>query len=284
MKELSKINLKLILTRIFAVIVFAIAIFGALNLSTVRAEELPADAPATEETTPEDEILILNWYSQVFKLPNSYNKNNWVESEITATAEQKDSYAGRWFRLKKPQKTEECHLFNVQFTTNGVLKSEGISYNIDMEKITFSRFSVEYLPVVIDNEIYLEFYIPETFDQKSAIASAIDTVYHDYFDTSYVITYKNPKCDVVFITEPVTPEEPETPEEPGNGNVSDKVWDEFDGDGSEAEHEYGFVEKVGAVVCDVFNITDASILAVGWVTIVCFAVIVIAVFGLVFKK
>ena len=284
MKELSKINLKLILTRIFAVIVFAIAIFGALNLSTVRAEELPADAPATEETTPEDEINIYLWYEEIFKAPDSFNKNTWVQSSLNAG----QPFAGQWYRFYIGNLVETTVLFNVQYSQNGQLGFKSISYLPSTGELRFGSFCIEYNSFVIDDQYTcIEFYMPEKFDHKYCFEGYLDTVYHDYFDVTYNTTYVNPMGNRLFIISdpnPVVPEEPETPEEPGNGNVSDKVWDEFDGDGSETEREYGFIEKVGAVVSDILNIEDAHVVSVGWVTIVSFAVIVIAVFGLVFKK
>lgn len=230
--------------------------------------------PEEPETPDEPEVEVINIYDTMFFLPDQYDKSNWIESDITATSAYKDSYGGKWFRWKKPSTSEDTHAFNLQIKTNDTLKTEGLSFNLDTEKITFGRYSVEYQLKSYDGELYLEFYLPEIYDKTVCYANNLTTTYHDYFDNTFLISYKNSKADIVFITAPEEPEEPE------QGGVSGGIWDKFDGEDKE---DLNFVESVGETVSSWFGVEDANYNVWGWVTLVLGGLIVVGFIGLIFK-
>ncbi len=229
--------------------------------------------PEEPETPDEPEVEVINIYDTMFFLPDMYDKSNWVESEITATSDYKDSYGGKWFRWKKPETSESTHAFNLQMSINDELKTQGLSFNLDTEKITFGRYSVEYQLKEYHGELYLEFYLPELFDKTVCYANNLSTEYHDYFDNTYLISYKNSKADIVFITAPEGEEEPE------QGGVSGGLWDKFDGE----DGELSFVEKVGEMVSSWFNVEDANYNVWGWVSLVLSGLVVVGILALIFK-
>ncbi len=262
MKQLLKINLKQILTKICVIGALVLAFFGTINFSSVKAEELPVFS---------EEVKVYSWYQEIYKLPDTIDKSFWFENRIMKD----DTFAGRWYRFKKTSST--IVMFNVRYKFNDELRHTSVMYYSDQNRIAFGRFSIEYKEVVINEETYLEFYIPETFDCKYRL-DGYSTVYEDYFDNTYSIIYYNSLADVVTLSEfeelefEITQGEVETPE---NSIV-------------ESEEDLNFIEKIGEKVSEFFNFSDANLLLVGSLTLlsglIVVALLIFLLYFFVFRK
>lgn len=233
----------------------------SFDLGSVSDEPIEPEIP--------NDVTILEMYAEVFNVPNRNSKTNWKKTNITIDESNKATYAGRWFRWEKPTSTLDNKAIDIQFTTNGVIKSESVVFDLETEKIILGRFSIEYNSVVYDGKIYLEFYLPKTFELKSCVAGSLDNIYEDYFDKTYVITNKNDNANIVFISAPT--------------NTGGSSSNNGSSNATEAE-EYSGVEKIGAVVCEILNIEDKSCLAVGWTTIVLSVTILGFALLIIFKR
>ncbi len=234
----------------------------SFDLGSVSDEPIEPEIPS--------DVLVLEMYAEVFNVPNRNSKTNWKKTNITIDESNKATYAGRWFRWEKPTTTLDNKAIDIQFTTNGLIKSESVVFDLETEKIILGRFSIEYNSVVYDGKVYLEFYLPKTFELKSCITGSLENVYEDYFDKTYVITNKNDNANIVFISAPTNT----------GGSSSNNGSSNSD---TETE-EYSGIEKIGAVVCEILNIEDKSCLAVGWTTIVLGVIILGFAILIIFKK
>ena len=207
---------------------------------------------------------VITYLEEVFKMPDKTNKNNWVEKDVTVG----QSFGGNYYRFKLPETVSSVNLFNVTIKNGKSPTTQSLVYNPNNEKIVFVCYSVEYVTVVYDNVVYLEFYLPEFFDLKACYSHQTDTTFHHYYDETYKIKLVTNE-DIRVIEEPLI-----KPEEPGEEKSSEET-EEKTGCGS-------FFEDVGVIVNELFKIQDTDPVATGSATLIIGGlVVVIILIGLI---
>ncbi len=226
------------------------------------------------------QIEVIDWLQQMFKMEDKTDRSHWTARELTVG----ESYAGKYFRFKKPDPsvTSSLSLFTAYMIVNDVSTPYTVRYKTADDQIIFGRYTVEYKSVVYDDEIYLEFYLPESYNKKVAVRPKLNEVYHDYFDatSSRIGQIKN---EVLVLEEPIMDNEPETPPTQEPDGEGDEGSDEEDDQSEEKTGCGAFFEDAGAVLSEVFKIENTNFTALGIVGIVAVALVVIMLI-VIFKK